>query len=113
MTGLRFNLGRRIVPTGAIVTAIIAFAPTFAHAQFVPPPPTPIFPNLTDNAIQLSAGAAQLDIGSSFLQRLGRQATWGYAQRDNGSGGGASESTEAPRYRAWVEGYGNASRTDA
>jgi uncharacterized protein with beta-barrel porin domain len=118
MTGLRLNLGRRIVPVliGAIAVIAITFAPSLAQAQGGPPPPTPTpipFPNLTDNTVQLSAGAAQLDIGSNFLQRLGRQATWGYAQRDNTAGGGASESTEAPRYRTWVEGYGNTSRTDA
>ncbi|WP_458756207.1 autotransporter outer membrane beta-barrel domain-containing protein [Afipia sp. TerB] len=78
-----------------------------------PPPPTPIFPDVTGNAVQLSASGAQLDIGSNFLQRLGRQATWGYAQRDNSAGGGAPESAATQSYRAWVEGYGSTSRTSA
>jgi X-X-X-Leu-X-X-Gly heptad repeat protein len=82
MTGLRLNLGRRIVPVlfGAIAIIAITFAPSLAQAQGGPPPPTPTpipFPNLTDNTVQLSAGAAQLDIGCNFLQRVGRQAKWG------------------------------------
>jgi uncharacterized protein with beta-barrel porin domain len=90
--------------------AVIVLAPTSAQAQFVPPP-TQAFPSLTDNAAQFSASAAQLDIGSNFLQRLNRQATWGYAQRDNAAGGGAPESTATQPYRAWAEGYGSTSRT--
>jgi uncharacterized protein with beta-barrel porin domain len=94
--------------------AVIILAPTFAQAQ-IAPPPTPIltFPHVTDNAAQFSANAAQLDIGSNFLQRLNRQATWGYAQRDNAAGGGAPASTATQPYRAWVEGYGSTSHTAA
>src|SRR6185437_9878109 len=34
-------------------------------------------------------------------------------QRTNPGGGGASESTELPRYRTWFEGYGNSTRNGA
>src|SRR5207244_8608572 len=42
-------------------------------------------------------------------ERLGKQSSNGFnrLQRTNPGGGGASESTEAPRYRTWFEGYGN------
>lgn len=81
-----------------------------AYAQLAPP--APIFPNATDNNTQLSATAAQFDLGSSFLQRLSRQATYGFAMRDNSGGGGASQSSADPLYRAWAESYGLTSRTD-
>ena len=79
-----------------------------AHAQFVS-----VFPSPTDNASQLSVNASQFDIGSSFLQRMGREATYGYAARDNSGGGGASQSTAEPQYRTWAETYGNRARTAA
>lgn len=82
-------------------------AASSASAQFAP------IPNVTDNASQLSVGASQLDIGSSFLQRLGREATTGYAARDNSGGGGASQSTAEPLYRTWAETYGIRARTAA
>lgn len=107
--GLRINAGQ----ASMIAVAVVVLAPSLAHAQTPPPPPTPVFPALTDNSAQLSANNAQLDIGTNFLQRLGRHATWGYAQRDNSAGGGAPESTATPPYRAWVEGYGSTSRTSA
>jgi len=78
-----------------------------AHAQFAP------VPNVTDNASQLSVNASQFDLGSSFLQRLGREATYGYAARDNSGGGGASQSTAEPLYRTWAETYGTRARTAA
>ncbi|HEY0219856.1 MAG TPA: autotransporter outer membrane beta-barrel domain-containing protein [Afipia sp.] len=105
----------RLVCRTTLTGAIIAFAwlpallPTTANAQSLPtPPPTP---NLTDNAAQLSAAAGQLDLGTNFLQRLGRAATYGYAQRENSGGGGASQSTEAPLYRSWFEVYGQSAQT--
>ena len=53
-----------------------------------------------------SAGSAVTNLGSNFLERLGNQATSGFdkAMRSNPGGGGASESTEAPRFRSWAEG---------
>ncbi len=84
----------------------LALAPTSASAQFIPTP------NPTDNAAQFSASAGQLDLGSNFLQRLGREATYGYAQRSNPGGGGAPLASIEPVYRAWFEGYGTSARTD-
>jgi uncharacterized protein with beta-barrel porin domain len=55
-----------------------------------------------------------INLGSSFLERLGTQATSGFdrALRNNPGGGGASEATEGPWLRAWGEAYGISSRTD-
>src|ERR1700748_795969 len=82
-----------------------------AHAQaqnppgfnLPPPPPTPSIP-MSD----LSAGAAVADLGSSFLERLGDQASGGFnrASRSNPGGGGASESLEGQPFRTWGEAYG-------
>ena len=61
----------------------------------------------------ISAGKAVTDLGSNFLERLGNQATSGFnkALRSNAAGGGASESTEDPRFRTWGEVYGISART--
>jgi uncharacterized protein with beta-barrel porin domain len=63
----------------------------------------------------LSAGSAVTNLGSNFLERLGNQATHGFgrALRNNPGGGGASEATDAPRFRAWGEAYGISARTGA
>jgi uncharacterized protein with beta-barrel porin domain len=63
----------------------------------------------------MSANTALLDLGSSFLRRLGNEATNGFnkAMRSNPGGGGASEDTEAPRFRTWGEAYGISARTSA
>jgi uncharacterized protein with beta-barrel porin domain len=55
------------------------------------------------------------NLGSSFLERLGNQATGGFgtAVRNNPGGGGASEATEGPRFRTWGEAYGISARTGA
>ena len=55
------------------------------------------------------------NLGSNFLERLGNQSSNGFnrLQRTNPGGGGASESTEAPRYRTWFEGYGNSTKNGA
>ena len=82
-------------------------APGDARAQIAPPP----FPGATDGNAQLAAGASQLEIGSSFLQRLGREAAYGFAARDQSGGGGASQATADPVYRAWAETYGIDART--
>jgi uncharacterized protein with beta-barrel porin domain len=79
-----------------------------ASAQLAPPVPIPF---ATDNNIQFSATAAQFDLSSSFLQRLARQATYGFALRDSSGGGGASQTTADPLYRVWGESYGLTSRT--
>ncbi|MEH2469430.1 uncharacterized protein with beta-barrel porin domain [Nitrobacteraceae bacterium AZCC 2161] len=114
--------------------AALAFAPSTAQAQStapptttppaappptVPPPvvvvpPAPV-PSRTDINSSMSAGIAITDLGSNFLRRLGSQATYGFdkALRSNPGGGGASETTEVPRFRSWAEIYGVAAHTDA
>jgi uncharacterized protein with beta-barrel porin domain len=69
----------------------------------------------TDISSDISAGAALTDLGSNFLRRLGNQATYGFnkALGTNPGGGGASESTEGPRFRTWAEAYGASVRTGA
>jgi len=54
-----------------------------------------------------------MNLGSSFLERLGNEATGGFTRglRTNPGGGGASESAEGPRYRTWGELYGITSTT--
>jgi uncharacterized protein with beta-barrel porin domain len=56
----------------------------------------------------ISAGSTVTNLGSSFLERLGNQASGGFGRtlRSNPGGGGASEATEPPRYRSWGEFYG-------
>jgi uncharacterized protein with beta-barrel porin domain len=55
------------------------------------------------------------NLGSNFLERLGNQATNGFgsALRNNPAGGGASETTDTPRFRTWGEAYGISARTGA
>ena len=61
----------------------------------------------------LSAGAAVANLGSSFLERLGDQASGGFnrASRSNPGGGGASEALDSPTFRSWGELYGISSKT--
>jgi uncharacterized protein with beta-barrel porin domain len=63
----------------------------------------------------LSAGSTVTNLGSNFLERLGDQASsgFGHAFNNNLAGGGASEATDAPLFRAWGEGYGISARTGA
>jgi len=104
----------------AIVFGIIlpvAAAPPPAQAQIAPrPPPTPpATPSPANINSDLSAGAAVTNLGSNFLERLGNQASYGFSRalRNNPGGGGASEATDAPRFRTWAEAYGIWARTGA
>jgi uncharacterized protein with beta-barrel porin domain len=87
-----------------------------AQAQRLPPTPTPTptpspTPSIPDSS--LSSGATVANLGSSFLERLGDQATGGLGRgsRSNPEGGGASETTDGQRFRTWGELYGISSRT--
>src|SRR6266849_8752256 len=103
---------RRLVISAALAFMIAAAAASAAQAQTVAPPPTPTPTSINSD---LSAGAAVTNLGSNFLERLGNQATNGFgrALRDNPAGGGASEATDAPRFRTWGETYGISARTGA
>src|ERR1700732_3630974 len=98
-----------------VFSLAMALSPRLAEAQAQNPvlvvagrTPAPSIP-MTD----LSAGAAVTNLGSTFLERLGDQASGGIgrASRSNPGGGGASGATEAPGFRAWGGGYGISTRT--
>lgn len=127
-TRIRQTIGldrvRRIVTAIAMTLAIVgmmpatsAFAqtptPTASPTPTPTPSPTPV-PVPTATNYDQSAGNSALNLGSNFLERLGNQASGGVnrAFRTNPGGGGASVSTEDPRYRTWYEGYGVSVRTD-
>jgi len=105
----------RIAISGGMLGAIaVAFAlalllaPDAAYAQgfLAPPPPVPSPTSM--NATQ-SAGNSVANLGSSFLERLGNQASHGFGNtlRNNPNGGGASEATDTPLlFRSWAEAYG-------
>lgn len=63
----------------------------------------------------MSTGATTLNLGSSFLERLGNQASGGVDRnsRTNPGGGGASEASQGPQIRAWGEAYGISATTGA
>ncbi|WP_027535378.1 autotransporter outer membrane beta-barrel domain-containing protein [Bradyrhizobium sp. WSM3983] len=117
---------RRIVTAIAVVFAVIVMmpatsgfaqspTPTASPTPTPTPSPTPVpVPTATDTNYDQSAGNSTLNLGSGFLSRLGNQASGGVnrASRANPGGGGASVSTEDPRYRTWYEGYGVSVRTD-
>ena len=112
---------------GALVFGVIV-APQPARAQtgLVPPSPTPPpapaptssptpVPTPTTINSDVSSGSTVLYLGSSFLERLGDQATSGLgaAQRSNPGGGGAPAAAEPLRVRTWGEVYGIAATTSA
>jgi len=103
-----------LVVTMSAATPVLAQSPTPTPTPTPTPSPTPI-PMPTSTNYDQSAGNSALNLGSNFLERLGNQASGGVnrAFRTNPGGGGASVSTEDPRYRTWFEGYGISVRTDA
>ncbi len=103
---------RRLVISVALAFVIAVAAASSTQAQTVTPPPTPTPTSINSD---LSVGAAVTNLGSNFLERLGNQATNGFgrALRDNPAGGGASEATDAPRFRTWGEAYGISARAGA
>ncbi|WP_371126002.1 autotransporter outer membrane beta-barrel domain-containing protein [Bradyrhizobium sp.] len=106
---VRAGTARRQVLGLASALFLVIAAAAQAQAQSPPTPtPTPT-PSPTPGVVNsgFSAGSTVTNLGSNFLERLGNQATSGFgnAVRSNPAGGGASEATEAPRYRSWAEGY--------
>jgi len=99
----------------ALAFALALATLSTAEAQLLPAPaPTPT-PGITIISSDISAGQAVGNLGSNFLERLVGQGTNGVNRigRNNPGGGGASEAAEAPKIRAWLEGYGLSSKTDA
>ncbi|WP_375160050.1 autotransporter outer membrane beta-barrel domain-containing protein [Bradyrhizobium sp. RDT46] len=125
--GIRQTIGRGRV--GRVAAAIVVFAilvmmsaisPVLAQSPTPTPTPTPTpsptpIPTPTSTNYDQSVRNGALNLGSSFLERLGNQASGGFdrALRTNPGGGGASAAAEDPRYRTWFEGYGISVRTDA
>ncbi len=110
---------REVVRTLAIAVGLVFAGLSSAQAQLAPtllpfPSPTPT-PNLTIISSDVSSGQALTDLGSNFLERLGNQASNGVNRigRSNPGGGGASQAMDEPKVRAWLEGYGISSKTDA
>jgi uncharacterized protein with beta-barrel porin domain len=108
--------------TGFGAKLCLAFAVVFALGVVVASPPAraqvptrPATPVPTEINSDISAGSTVANLGSSFLERLGNQATSGFgdALRNNPAGGGASEATDAPRFRTWGEAYGISATTGA
>ena len=90
---------RSVLGAIAVAFALTMASISSAEAQLFPSPqPTPT-PGITIISSDISAGKAVSDLGSSFLERLGNQATNGADRigRSNPGGGGASQATEAPR----------------
>ena len=107
--------GRRVVRAIALAFALAMGTLSTAEALLLPAPaPTPT-PGITVISSDISAGQAVGNLGSNFLERLANQGTNSVNRiaRSNPGGGGASEATEAPKIRAWLEGYGLSSKTDA
>jgi uncharacterized protein with beta-barrel porin domain len=111
-TGAGGSLARAV----ALVFALaVAAASSSAQAQTnLGPYP---FPILTPGSINsdISAGSTVTNLGSSFLERLGDQATYGFgsALRNNPGGGGASSGSDTPVFRTWGEAYGISAKTEA
>ena len=112
-----------------VLPTAVVWSPS-AHAQMPPPPPTTPTPTPAPTPTppspapapapasidpDISAGTAVANLGSSFLERLGNQASSGFdrALRNNPGGGGASEAMDTPRFRSWGEAYGISDRTGA
>src|ERR1700737_1610740 len=113
--GVAFVLALAVVAASLPAQAQSPFVPPAPPAPPPTPPPPPPTPSRTAINSDVSAGAAMTNLGSNFLERLGGQATNGFgtALRYNPGGGGASEATDTPRYRAWGETYGISARTGA
>jgi uncharacterized protein with beta-barrel porin domain len=122
-TGTGRKFGRvsfvRVLPI-ALLLAVAAGPQAQAQSPSPTPTPTPTptpsptpSPTPTVTNSSFSANSTVMNLGSNFLERLGNQSTSGFgkAMRSNPGGGGASEGTEAPRFRSWAEGYGLTSTT--
>jgi uncharacterized protein with beta-barrel porin domain len=104
------------LPSTQAEAATIGPGPSPSPSPSPTPTPTPS-PTPTPTVINsdLSAGSTVTNLGSNFLERLGSQASSGFgnALRSNPAGGGASEATDVPRFRAWGEAYGISSNAGA
>lgn len=108
--------GRGAAPRNIALAGLFACAfPAGASAQSLTNLPQ-FTANPQSQSVFDSAASGAFDLGSTFLNRLGNQATYGFnaAARINPGGGGAPDSNEAPpRLRSWFETYAMRSRQDA
>jgi uncharacterized protein with beta-barrel porin domain len=113
--GSKTEKGRSYVRAVALACGVAAALTSPSASAAVAPIVAAPFPARTDVNSDMSAGTAVTNLGSNFLERLGNQATYGFgtAGRNNPGGGGASEATEAPRFRTWGEAYGISAHTGA
>ena len=105
----KFGAGRAWARRLAVALLLAVGVTSAAHAQSPTPTPTPIpTPSPTPSVINsmVSSSATITNLGSNFLERFGSTSGFNRMMRTNPGGGGASESTETPRYRTWFEGYG-------
>ena len=118
------KLGWAVFLALILVLPVAALGSSAVQAQSPPPVPSPPpipspsptpIPQPSSLTADLSAGGAVINFGSGFLERIGDQASSGFAKasRANPAGGGASEATDAPRFRSWAEAYGISARTGA
>jgi uncharacterized protein with beta-barrel porin domain len=79
-----------------------------ARAQALVALPPPPVPQPSTTASDFSATTGMANLASTFLERLGDQATGGFGRvsRTNPGGGGASEGLDGQTFRSWGEFYG-------
>src|ERR1700724_516771 len=85
--------GRGLLKAVMLACALALAAVPSAHAQVAPPSPSPSpsptpVPAPTVINSEISAGNQVLNLGSSFLERLGNQATNGFYQNLRNNPGG-------------------------
>jgi uncharacterized protein with beta-barrel porin domain len=109
----------------AVVLAVVVPATARAQGFFAGPPapgPTPtITPTVLPSPVptvvnsDISSNSSALNLGSSFLERLGDRASNGVdaAQRNNPGGGGAPAAAAPLLARTWGEVYGVSATTNA
>jgi uncharacterized protein with beta-barrel porin domain len=112
------SVGRGRIPAAFAIAFAVGnvLAPNVAHAAVAPPPPPPPVPSSTSVNSTQAAGATVANLGSTFLERLGEQASHGFGNMpgNNPNGGGASQATDTPLlFRTWGEAYGITTSTAA
>src|SRR6202166_441853 len=91
-TGAAGRFARAVGVAFGLILAVAAAPSAHAQGARVPPPPAPApAPSPTPSSINsdISAGSTVTNLGSSFLERLGNQASNGFgrALRSNPGGG--------------------------
>ena len=110
-----FEVSGKIFSRFVIALALLGATLTAVRAQSPPRAPLMMTPDAA--ATVISANFAAFDLGTRYLYNSsGQGGLTDLAHMfgaPNPNGGGASDSLNDPRYRAWTEGYGLQSRNDA